>query len=413
MNGMMNPTQMKLIIFITPLILLAALACNNDNGNAEQSDNQNLPYRDVTSANLPVQALEGLSMDAAVADLDMDGDPDIVIANEFGRNILLLNDGNGVFSNASSRFPGSSRDSEDIGTADFDTDGDPDVVIVSEDDEVNELYFNSDSGEFSDESGRIPVEGVSNAVAVFDINLDGLPDILIGNNGQNAILINDGEGGFRDETANRLPVLEDITQDVEIGDIDGDGDLDIIVGNEDANRVLINDGNGNFEDQSDNRLPLRETEEETREARLGDIDGDGDLDLFFANIRGFNPDAERQNRLLVNDGSGVFTDVTGSRLPADEDRSFTALFTDADRDGDLDIITGNVNGDNFGGNTPYRVYLNDGSGKFTEDTASIFPESISGRGFDIVEADFNGDGIPDYFFASRGSVDQLVFGQNQ
>ena len=390
---------------------MIASACSNDNGNAEQSDNQNLPYRDVTSENLPGSDLEGLSMDAAVADLDLDGDPDIVIANEFGRNILLLNDGNGVFTNASSRFPDSSRDSEDIGIADFDSDGDPDIVIVSEDDEINELYFNTGSGEFSDESSRIPVEGVSNAVEVFDINLDGLPDILIGNNGQNAILINDGEGGFRDETADRLPEIEDITQDVEVGDIDGDGDLDILVGNEDANRILINDGNGVFEDQSNSRLPLRDSEEETREAKLGDIDGDGHLDIFFANIRGFNPDAVRQNRLLVNDGNGVFTDVTEAQLPEDEDRSFTALFTDVDRDGDLDIITGNVNGQNFGGNTPYRVYLNDGSGNFTEDRVSIFPESINGRGFDIVEADFNGDGIQDYFFASRGSVDQLVFGQ--
>jgi len=401
----------EISVCICPLILLFASACNNSNGMARESQSESLPYRDVTSSNLPGSDLEGLSMDAAVSDLDQDGDPDIVIANEFGRNILLLNDGTGMFANESSRFPGSSRDSEDIGIADFDGDGNPDIVIVSEDDEVNELYFNQGNGEFSDESSRIPVDGVSNAVEVFDINLDGLPDILIGNNGQNVILINDGEDGFRDETGNRLLPIEDITQDVEIGDIDGDGHTDILVGNEDANRILINNGSGEFEDQSDSRLPLRDTEEETREAKLGDIDGDGDLDIFFANIRGFNPEAVRQNRLLVNDGNGVFTDVTATQLPEDEDRSFTALFTDVDRDGDLDIITGNVNGNNFGGNTPYRVYLNDGNGNFTEETASIFPESVSGRGFDIVEADFNGDGIQDYFFASRGSVDQLVFGQ--
>jgi len=401
----------KLSVCICPLLLLVVSACNNSNGMTRDSQSENLPYRDVTSSNLPVTDLEGLSMDAAVSDLDQDGDPDIVIANEFGRNILLLNDGTGMFTNASSRFPDSTRDSEDIGIADFDGDGNPDIVIVSEDDEVNELYFNQGNGEFSDESSRIQVDGVSNAVEVFDINLDGLPDILIGNNGQNVILINDGDGGFRDETGNRLPLIEDITQDVEIGDIDNDGHPDILVGNEDANRILINNGSGEFEDQSDSRLPLRDTEEETREAKLGDIDGDGDLDIFFANIRGFNPDAVRQNRLLVNDGSGIFTDVTATQLPEDEDRSFTALFTDVDRDGDLDIITGNVNGNNFGGNTPYRVYLNDGNGNFTEETSSIFPESVSGRGFDIVEADFNGDGIQDYFFASRGSVDQLLFGQ--
>ena len=411
MNNNIKVFPMKFSIWIYPVILIIASGCNNGNGMSGDSRNENLPYHDVTTSNLPGSDLEGLSMDAAVSDLDLDGDPDIVIANEFGPNILLLNDGAGMFTNASSRFPDSSRDSEDIGIADFDGDGNPDIAIVSEDDEVNELYFNLGNGEFSDESSRLPADGISNAVEVFDINMDGLPDILIGNNGQNVILINDGNGGFDDETGDRLHAIEDITQDVEIGDIDGDGHPDILVGNEDANRILINNGSGVFEDQSDSRLPLRDTEEETREAKLGDIDGDGDLDIFFANIRGFNPDAVRQNRLLVNDGNGVFTDVTAAQLPEDEDRSFTALFTDVDRDGDPDIITGNVNGSNFGGNTPYRVYLNDGNGNFTEETTSIFPESISGRGFDIVEADFNGDGIQDYFFASRGSVDQLLFGQ--
>ncbi|MBO3697289.1 VCBS repeat-containing protein [Roseivirga sp. E12] len=70
-------------------------------------------------------------MDAGVADLDQDGDMDIIIANEHRPNILLINDGNGKFTNESKRIPQVNHDSEDIGIADFDLEGDPDTIIVS------------------------------------------------------------------------------------------------------------------------------------------------------------------------------------------------------------------------------------------------------------------------------------------
>ncbi len=56
-------------------------------------------YRDVTSSNLPVTAVSGPGMDVSSADFDNDGDLDIVIAREFAPNVLLLNEGNGIFFN--------------------------------------------------------------------------------------------------------------------------------------------------------------------------------------------------------------------------------------------------------------------------------------------------------------------------
>lgn len=391
-------------------VLSFIFGCNESEFTNPPAGGDDLVYENVTGTNLPADALTGPSMDAATGDFDNDGDFDLVVATEFGQNILLLNNGSGVFTNASSRLPVTARDSEDIGVADFDGNGTLDIFIVSEDDRENELYINTGEAAFSDASNRLNADGISNAIVVFDVNRDGFPDVMIGNNGQNELLVNNGQGFFTNETQQRLPALQDVTQDLELGDIDGDGDLDIIIANEDDNRILINNGSGVFEDQTVQRLPLRDSPEETRETKLGDIDGDGDFDLFFANIQGFVDGAVRQNRLLVNNGNGVFTDVTDSQLPEDNDRSFTALFSDTDRDGDLDIITGNTNGEGFGGNTPYRVYLNDGDGAFEEKTEEIFPSDIAGRGFDIVPADFNGDGLLDYYFASRGSVDQLVFG---
>ena len=368
-------------------------------------------YRDATDSRLPAGELEGLSMDAAFADVDGDGDPDVLIANEHRPNILLLNDGDGRFTVASDRIPQVARDSEDVGTGDFDGDGDVDVIVVSEDDRRNELYLNRGDGTFEDASDRLPVTGTSNAVEVADLTGDGAPDVLIGNNGQNVFLVNDGSGRFRDATGERLPVLLDVTQDLELGDVDGDGDLDLVAANEDENRLLLNDGSGRFEDVSEGRIPYRDGPEETRQADLGDVDGDGDLDLLFANVRAFVEGADPSNRLLLNDGDGRFTEAASGRLPVDDDRSFHGGFLDVDGDGDLDVVTANSTVDLERGRieaAPYRVYRNDGEGGFREATDRVFPAGTDGVGFDVEQADVDGDGDPDLFLASRGTVDRLL-----
>lgn len=369
-------------------------------------------FREATRSHLPADDLRGLSMDAGVGDLDGDGDPDALIANEHRPNILLLNGGDG-FRNASDRIPREARDSEDVGIADFDGDGELDVVVVSEDDRVNELYLNRGEARFEAAGGRLSVTGTSNSVVTPDLNGDGMPDILIGNNGQNVALISDGDAGFRDETGERLPRTLDVTQDLETGDVDGDGDLDLIVGNEGDNRLLINDGSGVFSDETSERLVFRAAPEETREADFGDVDGDGDPDLLFANVSAFVENADSRNRLLVNRGDGEYRDETGERLPADRDRSFDGDFIDVDGDGDLDIVTSNsaVNLDEGRiGEAPYRVYVNEGGGLYRTATDEVFPTGIGGRGFDVEAADVDGDGRLDLYLASRGSVDRLLLG---
>jgi hypothetical protein len=369
-------------------------------------------FTDVSETNLPIADLDRLSMDAASADFDNDGDLDLLIANEHRPNIMLLNDGTGVFRNESAnKIPQVNHDSEDIGIADFDHDGDLDIVVVSEDDKTNEFYLNNGDGSFVDAGERIPVSGTSNAVLILDINVDGHDDIVIGNNGQNRILINDGHARFTDETNNRLEEVNDVTQSVAAGDMNNDGFIDLVFANEGKNRIVINNGQGTFKDESATRMIYRATLEESREVDLGDVDGDGDLDIFFGNVAAFVENADKQNRLLVNDGKGFFKDVTQASLPKDQDRSFAGTFFDIDKDGDLDIITGNVNGGQFGGSTPFRVYKNNGKGKFTDGTSTVFPQSATGRGFDMEFADFNNDDKIDIYMANRGTTDILLFGK--
>jgi len=396
------------------LLILALTVGMTYTGYGQESGKSTTYYTDVTYTHLPFEDLQLLSMDAAVADLDQDGDLDILIANEHRPNILLINDGNGKFTNQSAqRIPQVNHDSEDIGIADFDGDGDPDIIVVSEDDKTNELYLNNGDGTFTDAGNRIPVTGTSNSVLVFDVNHDGALDILIGNNGQNNLLINDGKGHFKDESIKRFGEFTDVTQDLTLADIDNDGDEDLLIANEDANRVLINDGNGFFKDQSSDRLPYRTSPEETREVDVADIDGDGDLDILYGNVQAFVEGAVRQNRLLLNDGKGVFSDITETHLPKDDNRCFGIAFLDIDGDGDADIMTGNTNGARFGGETPFSVYLNNGKGKFSDATGTFLPENIKGRGFDIDFVDFNGDQIKDLFLSNRGSQDFLLLGKKR
>ncbi len=115
--------QIILILFISNSILAQTYYFNHKNNN------------------IPLGATSISSMDVESADIDNDGDLDIIIAGEFRRNLLLFNDGTGVFredatrlfpdKNPNDRLPG--EDSEDIAIADFDLDGDLDLIFVSED----------------------------------------------------------------------------------------------------------------------------------------------------------------------------------------------------------------------------------------------------------------------------------------
>ena len=359
---------------------------------------------DASEARLPLASLDDTSMDAEAWDLDADGDLDLVVAVEFGRNVILINDGSGTFTDESdARIPRPIHDHEDIAIADFDQDGDDDLIFVAEDDRINELYFNDGAGFFTDASDRIPVEGVSNGVVAADLTGDGAPEILIANRGQNVFLLNSGDGFFVDDTDNRLPSDTRTTQDLELGDIDGDLDLDLLVANERENRILINQGNGVFVDESEARLPEIPGGEETREGDLGDADGDGDLDIFFANVDFFLGIPPR-NRLLLNNGSGFFFDVSDLALPDEIESTVDGDFVDLDADGRLDLILANTNGG-------YDVLLNAGNGTFCNATQALFRDAPQGTGFDIEAADFDGNGVLDLYVSDFLAEDHLELGR--
>jgi len=355
-------------------------------------------FIEVTAERLP--ALAGRCMDADTGDADGDGDLDIALAMEFEPNVLLLNDGTGRFRDASNGLPRAIHDSEDVAFADLDADGDLDLVLVSEDDRQDELYLNDGSGRFTDASDRLPIDDVSNAHAVLDLNADGIPDVLTGNIGIDRVLIGDGAARFSDETRSRWPQSgTSRTQDIELADVDGDGDLDVLLGNEGQNELFVNE-DGRLIDETAARLPIRE--DETREIRAADFDADGDLDLVVANVS-FIMDGSPQDFLLINDGTGRFTTAEPERFPEDARSNFTIQAVDLDADGDLDVITpATVFSPSGAGD--YLVLLNDGGGSFAvAEPGTVLPAAATGNGFDIEVADFDGDGADELLLCNRAS----------
>ena len=109
--------------------------------------------------------------------------------------------------------------------------------------------------------------------------------------------------------------------------------------------------------------------------------------------------------MLLNDGQGVFTDVTAAKLPRDGRNSYDGDLVDLDYDGDLDLL---VSG-GFG--STYEIYLNDGDGAFVLSSASMFQTKPNGNGLDIEAADFTGDGLLDLYLAGYQHADYLFVGE--
>jgi photosystem II stability/assembly factor-like uncharacterized protein len=183
-----------------------------------------------------------------------------------------------------------------------------------------------------------------NDVKPADYDNDGDQDLLlvgldVGGSGKNTrMLANDGTGNFSTVS---IPSLI-VNGTVEIyssswGDIDNDNDLDLFIGySGTANAMFRNNGNGTFTYLNTNAVSEAITSA-TYGGNWGDIDNDGDLDLFVSRAASSITDVQF---LYLNDGLGNFTRITGEFATNYFRSNATAAFGDYDRDGYLDLATG-------------------------------------------------------------------------
>jgi hypothetical protein len=233
--------------------------------------------------------------DIAVADMNGDGHPDLVIANHQSPYVtILLGDGTGGFRPArNSPFAtGAYPHPHGVAVADFTGDGRLDVVVDSWGNNRVALLDGDGTGELVGTRqmfavGRRPYERLRSG----DVNGDGRPDIVTTNLDDNTvtILLGDGNGGFRQAPGS--PIRAGAAPwAVAVGDLRGDGHVDLVVVPYDRDlrdpkmvqvTVLAGDGAGGFSPMAGGPLALDGCRGPNGVA-IGDVDGDGRRDIVVA-----------------------------------------------------------------------------------------------------------------------------------
>lgn len=292
------------------------------------------------------------------------------------------------------------------GFADLDDDGDPDIVIIGAASGRVGLFENDGAGHFTDrsEGSGIPLLAQGSGFAASDFDGDGDLDLYFTQLGEGNVLArNEGNFRFADVTAQAgVADVGGAGKGVSFGDFDGDGWLDLYVcnysftnivrGTSDNKNVLYrNLGNGTFEDVSvaqgvdDHGYGFQSV--------WFDYDRDGDVDLYLSNDRAVLPPLFRGNQLWRNDG-GRLVNVSESSAAGLSLYSMGVACGDFDGNGWPDLYCTNVGTYEEG---IYPLLLNQGDGTFVESSAAAGVEHHRGIGWGTLFSDLDNNGHQDLY----------------
>lgn len=274
----------------------------------------------------------------------------------------------------------------------------------------------------------------------FDYDNDGLLDIYLVQGGDygpdgsippgktltSVLYHNEGKGTFVDVTKKAGIGNRGFGMGAAAADFDNDGDQDLFVTNYGRNVLYRNNGDGTFADVTE-AAGLGEPVAWSGSAAWGDIDNDGDLDLYVTHYLDFRPDmkgvhssaiSKREgfmffpgprdyegvtDSLYRNNADGTFTDVTGSAGLSPANKGLGVVFVDFDDDGDQDIFVADDK-------TPNFLYRNDGAGGFAdvafEAGVAVSEDGEETAGMGVAVDDYDGDGRVD------AAVTNMIFEYN-
>ena len=300
---------------------------------------------------------------------------------------------------------------EDAGTDDTDTDSDtgsdPDTsrctawsLAAPQRFAEADLFFGQSHADGAENNGP--------GVALVDVDGDDDLDVIFAINSPYSVgLRNDGAGTF---TADPSIALADgsplpVGNAVAFADLDDNGTTDLVLGGPagQADVILYNDGAAHY-----TRLDLPESTGETMGVTLGDVDGDGRLDILTAGFDMEDDQGAIEPGVHLGDGSwiymqeadGSFTDGR-SRIPSEMlyDLTYQIAVIDADLDGHDDLFLANDHG--IGTGFPNYLLHNDGTGNFVRDPDAGCEQRTTGMGASVGDPD--GNGSPDLYLSNWGT----------
>ncbi|CAN5717513.1 CRTAC1 family protein [soil metagenome] len=459
--------------FILAAIAFCFAACvdsPNQNSNNQTSQSTKLKFTDATKTSgvnfqhVPTRTEnkwlpEIMGSGVAVADFNRDGAPDIILVNsgaigsqtrpDAAKNRLYINDGKGVFTDKTDEWNLTSTGyGQGAAVGDFDNDGWTDLFLTNYEGD-NRLLKNTGAKfeDVTEQSGIKSDRKWATSAGFFDMDADGDLDLYVVryvdfttenphkvyrnkmqiystpiyyNAVADQIWRNDGGGKFSDASEQTgITARKGNGLALAIGDIDADGDEDVYVANDsDANQLWTNDGAGKFKDiaqLSGAAYSETGTEEGSMGADFSDVDNNNRLDIVVTNFQDESTALYSQTDALL---FREMSDANGIGQTARSRLKFGIDFFDADNDGDEDLIVANGHiEDNVEQNSesvkfaqPNSLYENTGNGKFadvSESAGDALQDRQVSRG--LATADFNGDGLLDYIILNNGGTAQIAF----
>ena len=286
----------------------------------------------------------------ALGDINKDGKLDILVAQHDSYAVtILLGNGQGEFKPAQTSPAmagnGPRSHTHDIAVADVNNDGNPDVLTTNANDSTVSVLLGDGTGRFTPAPGS-PVRAGHHpydVVTLHDLNGDGNLDLVTPNLKGNAVtvMLGDGKGSFAPAAGSPF-ALGPRPGYVAVADLNADGKLDIVAAHDDDPlvAVLLGDGKGGFAPAASTML---QTEKPVWGTAIADVNGDGKNDLVMGSPLGHNI------AVLLGDGKGGFQ--PSPSLPSGKLTNYVAL-GDFNKDGKPDIVASNYADGNV------VVYLN-------------------------------------------------------